>query len=115
MSIISADAAATLTTSGTATEIAHTMAPRRQYRLTARTNGCWYRVVVAGEATNVAAVAGSGSHFLPVNTSVPIAAIGPENLSNGVPNAGMRARVSVIQDVGAGTATLSEVPFVQGT
>lgn len=109
--IISTGESATAVTGAAAGEIALDMAPRRQYRLTARTNGCWFRITTTGGTAAVAS--GSGSHFLPVNTSVLVAAIGPQYKADGTDNTTIRNRVSVLQDVGAGTVTLSEVPFVQ--
>jgi hypothetical protein len=109
--IISAGEAVTATTGAAAVEIALDMAPRRQYRLTARTNACWYRVTTAGGAA--AAAAASGSHPLAAGQSVLVAAIGGQYKYDGTDNTAIRNRVSVIQDGGAGTATLSEVPVVQ--
>lgn len=107
------DSKSVTTNGATATEIAMDMVPRRQYRLTARGANLWFRLVVAGEATAVAAVVGDGSHYLANGTSVDIAAIG-----SGA-NAGLAAnrnRVSIIRD-GATDATgvLSEVPTVQAS
>lgn len=101
-----------ITTAGAgAAEILMDMVPRRQYRLTARGANLWFRLVVAGEATAIAAIAGDGSHYLANGTSVDVAAIGSGNAGSTLKN-----RISIIRD-GATDATgvLSEVPTVQAS
>lgn len=87
-----------IATGATAAEIAMDLDPNKQYLLTAKA-AMWFRIVKAGEATNVAS-AGDHSHYLAAGAAAKVAAIGPRN------------RVSVIQDAGAGTAILSEYPHV---
>lgn len=83
-----------------ASEIAYDMAPRRAYRLTAK-GALWFRIVIPGEATGVAAPATAGSHYLPAGGIADIAPIAS------------RTRVSIIRDAGADvTAILSEIPNV---
>lgn len=102
------DESATGTTAGAAAvEIALDMKPRRQYQITARNASLWFRVVVAGAAG--AAVAGAGSHFLPIGTTAKVAAIGNADAA-----ATYRGRVSIIRDAGTdASGILSELPTVQ--
>lgn len=106
----SANESATATTAGAgAVEIALDMAPRRQYKLTARGAALWFKVVVTGAAgADAAVVAGSGSHYLPNGTTFEVAAIGPAD------NPATRKRISIIRDGGTdASGVLSELPTVQ--
>lgn len=105
--IITAGDAKTGAAVAAAAEIAFDLAPRTQYRLTARGGDLWFRITTAGGAA--AAIAGDGSHFLPSGTSVPIAAIGSENVATQ-----FRNRVSVIRNTTDCHGVISEVPPVQG-
>lgn len=118
MAFVSAADSASATTAGVAAvEIDLTMSPRRQYWLTARGAGLWFRVVVAGAAgPNAATALGAGSHFLlPGMPPFPVAAIGVErNVIDQTTNPGFRARVSIVRDGGTdATGILSELATVQ--
>lgn len=79
---------------GTAAEIAFDMKPGVQYRLYVSSDA-WFAFIAAGGAATVAKAA--NAHPVAAKTSVLVSA------------AGAAVRVSVVQDSGAGHATLSEI------
>jgi hypothetical protein len=99
----SVDDSFTGTTAGAAAvEIAADMAPRAQYRITAKGAPLWFSVVAPGGTA--ASIGGATSHFLFTGESVPVAAIGTA-----------RTRVSIIRDTATDvTAIVSRVVNVQG-
>jgi hypothetical protein len=118
MAFVSAADSASATTAGAgAVEIGLSMSPRRQYWLTARGAGLWFRVVTAGSSgADAATVLGPGSHFLlPGMPPFPVAAIGVErNVLDQTANPGFRSRISIIRDGGTdATGILSELATVQ--
>lgn len=95
------DATSATSAGAAAVEVGYDMTPQRQYQVTAKDAPMWVRVVAKGEAVKVAAANGSGSHFVPQNTSLPVAMVGT------------KARISFCREGGTdATCVLSERPNV---